>query len=378
MSKQRLLFLAVLSIFVIVNGFAQFKAIEFYKTSESLGQALDSVNPWLSRQAFSLFRIFRFSPWYSQLYLWIFRVTYHDHNLAKERFCLDEAILPDRHTTDNSRGSDEIPQYVLDYAPLVHLYSGEQFWPCDIAEHLFHVTPNLNYIPIHLRGPDLNLTNLDRLNDWSNAHNVYLTSDDNVESRPDWLGGHKNIPTDPDEPSHSNTEDGIARSHSEESAEPSFKSMTAYGEASMSISSNPDDQTDHRSLTSKSFAQTSTNRCRHHDRNCMLQISEQTSELRTRTRKQSLGGRSHAPAVLIVVDKGNGTVDAFWFFFYSYNLGNQVFNVRFGNHVGDWEHTLVRFYHGKPQALFLSEHNFGSAYAYEAVEKVGKRVSLLQ
>ena len=86
------------------------------------------------------------------------------------------------------------------------------------------------------------------------------------------------------------------------------------------------------------------------------------------------GGKSNAPAVLLTVDKGNGILDAFWFFFYSYNLGNMVFNIRFGNHVGDWEHTMIRFQHGEPKAVFFSEHNFGSAYSYEAVEKIGRRV----
>jgi len=85
------------------------------------------------------------------------------------------------------------------------------------------------------------------------------------------------------------------------------------------------------------------------------------------------GGRSKAPAVLVVVDKGAGVVDAFWFYFYSFNLGNSVLNVRFGNHVGDWEHCMVRFYHGEPKALFFSAHTAGEAYSYEAVEKVGKR-----
>jgi hypothetical protein len=68
-------------------------------------------------------------------------------------------------------------------------------------------------------------------------------------------------------------------------------------------------------------------------------------------------------------------VDAFWFFFYSYNLGNAVFNIRFGNHVGDWEHTVVRFQHGEPKAVFFSEHSFGEAYTWDAVEKKGNRVS---
>lgn len=88
------------------------------------------------------------------------------------------------------------------------------------------------------------------------------------------------------------------------------------------------------------------------------------------------GGRSKAPAVMICVDKGDGIVDAFWFFFYGFNQGNMVFNVRFGNHVGDWEHTLIRFQRGIPKYVFFSEHSFGSAFSYGAVEKIGKRVSI--
>lgn len=208
---------------------------------------------------------------------------------------------------NDPRVMHEIPQYVLDYAPLVHLYSEEQFWPCDIKEHLFHVTPELNYTPI--RGlPQLNLSNLDQLNQFEKGRHVFLTSNDNVEERPDWLGGQINIPDD-------------------------FRD-------------------DSKTAHSKSRATSA------------------------RLRKQSHGGHSDAPAVLLTVDKGDGIVDAFWFFFYSYNLGNVVFNIRFGNHIGDWEHTLIRFQQGKPKVVFVSEHFFGSAYDYSAVEKIGNRVSM--
>lgn len=206
---------------------------------------------------------------------------------------------------------ETIPDYVLEFAPLVHLFSGEQFWPCDIAEHLEHVTPYLNYTPIGASSRSFNLTNLVKLNEYNNGRFVYLKSDDNVEERPDWLGGEKNIP-DETEKSFGNVPGSTLRTQ--------------------------------RPLTKGDGGQVH-------------------------------GGRSDAPAVLVVVDKGNGIVDAFWFFFYSYNLGNLVFNIRFGNHIGDWEHTLIRFYHGKPEYVFLSEHYFGQAYTYEAVEKMGKRVS---
>jgi hypothetical protein len=89
--------------------------------------------------------------------------------------------------------------------------------------------------------------------------------------------------------------------------------------------------------------------------------------------------RSNAPAILVVVDKGE-YLDAFWFFFYSFNLGNQVLGVRFGNHVGDWEHTCVRFEKatGKPIEVFYSEHEWGAAYKWKDAEKFDdKRVCLL-
>ncbi|KAL8920382.1 MAG: hypothetical protein Q9172_004524 [Xanthocarpia lactea] len=213
-------------------------------------------------------------------------------------------LLESKERADTSDQANKIPTYVLDYAPLVYLHSGEKFWPCDITEHLKHVTPHLNYTPMAAASTGLNLTNLNKLNEYTNGRFVYLTSDDNVEERPDWLEGERNIPDDPQE------------------------------------------------LSKKVAVQ---------------------RPLGIGGAAEIHGGHSDAPAVLVVINKGHGIVDAFWFFFYSYNLGNLVFNVRFGNHIGDWEHTLVRFINGKPKYVFVSEHYFGQAYTYSAVEKLGKR-----
>ncbi|CEP62916.1 uncharacterized protein LALA0_S06e06788g [Lachancea lanzarotensis] len=84
----------------------------------------------------------------------------------------------------------------------------------------------------------------------------------------------------------------------------------------------------------------------------------------------STGHIKDAPAVLIVVDKGNGWVDAYWFYFYSFNLGAFIMGYGpWGNHVGDWEHSLVRFYEGEPQYLWMSAHGGGGCYKYDAIEK---------
>ena len=268
----------------------------------------------------------------------------------------------------------DIPKYVLDHAPLVHLFSGEKYWPCDIAEHLHHVSPELNYTLISGSSNTLNLTNLDELNQWSKGRFVYLTSNDNVERRPDWLGGEKNIPnitsesaqidrlmnspTNRDETAGNKKLDDVAR-------------REGWYEAGVI---DPKDKHENLATLLK------------HTPLVPLQYTSVESPIdaahcdqtQSRTMKHEFGGRSDAPAVLIVIDKGDGVVDAFWFYFYSFNLGNEVFNVRFGNHVGDWEHSMLRFKNGKPKAVYLSEHNFGDAYSYAAMEKRGKRVSYEQ
>jgi hypothetical protein len=269
----------------------------------------------------------------------------------------------------------EVPQYVLDYAPLIYLYSGEQYWPGDIAEHLIHTTPHLNYTPLQAKSDHPNLTNLGDLNKWGRF--VYLQSDDNVEDYPDWLGGGTNIPVAPggDEDDDERQEIGHGKGHYEEDKS---------GEKSKWFHAGPGDAEERGGIVPASTSNAMPVPTRTPEGDELVDKHETWQpELRNRHRRRQLmgkkvvGGRSDAPAVLVTVPKGDGVVDAFWFFFYSYNLGNAVFNVRFGNHVGDWEHTVVRFHNGEPKAVFFSEHSFGEAYTYDAVEKIGKRVSSL-
>lgn len=90
-------------------------------------------------------------------------------------------------------------------------------------------------------------------------------------------------------------------------------------------------------------------------------------------------GKSKVSTVnLILVDKSEltgipNTLDAFWFFFYSFNLGPKVLGVHFGNHLADWEHCMIRFIDQKPTAIHLSSHADGFAYQFESLEKEGAR-----
>jgi Vacuolar protein sorting-associated protein 62 len=194
---------------------------------------------------------------------------------------------PEGSWSSREREKRLIPEYVLEYAPYVFLHEEERYWPSDAAEHLFHSTVRLGgdrEVPWNL-----SLTTLGGLNDLSNGqdgHNVYLTSNEDPETRPEWMLTRRN------RPGYNNTADS---------------------------------------------------------------------------------DYSHAPVVLICEQKPEDILDAYYFFFYSFNEGNTVFGTRYGNHVGDWEHTIVRFQHGEPQALYLSRHSWGSAYTYSAIEKIGKR-----
>ncbi|CAH7684621.1 hypothetical protein PPACK8108_LOCUS18922, partial [Phakopsora pachyrhizi] len=98
--------------------------------------------------------------------------------------------------------------------------------------------------------------------------------------------------------------------------------------------------------------------------------------------KPDESGKSAAPAIIIAMDKtqqvGSGWVDVFYIFFYSYNRGNYFYNNRFGDHVGDWENTMIRFYNGTPMYIVPEAHGDtaalgSSAFMYNAVEQVGKR-----
>lgn len=232
------------------------------------------------------------------------------HNLLTNPL-QEQAILPSwERQPASAQEKKPVPQFVLDHAPLVHLFSEEIYWPSDIAEHLRHTSPTVEYDFVEGELAHPTTANLAELNsaDGDIGWNTYLQSNDNILDMPEWLTSEYGIP---------------------------FMDEQHIDDASVEAGKYKNNFTS--------------------------------------------GGRSSAPAVLMVVDKGNGVVDAMWHFFYSYNLGNGVFGIRFGNHVGDWEHTVVRFHNGTPVEMFLSEHAGGASYTFRAMEKdaSGQRVSLL-
>ena len=70
-------------------------------------------------------------------------------------------------------------------------------------------------------------------------------------------------------------------------------------------------------------------------------------------------------STIIVNDHGDGTLDAFYFYFYAFDRGT----LSIGNHVGDWEHSMIRFINKTPSALWYSQHSAGQALKYSAVQK---------
>ncbi|KAH7386257.1 hypothetical protein BKA64DRAFT_696772 [Cadophora sp. MPI-SDFR-AT-0126] len=180
------------------------------------------------------------------------------------------------------RQVEGVPQYVLDYAPLVWLHEEEAFFPSDIYAQVTNTHPNINLTTIEDPPSPLTLENLDILNAYGNSgRDVYLTSNLDVTTEPVWLTGIV-----------------------------------------------PDSTGETREITS---------------------------------------------SAIIVNDRGSGKVDAFYMYFYAYNQGNTVLFQELGDHIGDWEHNMIRFQNGTPQAMWFSQHGNGQAFTYKAVEKKGIR-----
>lgn len=247
----------------------------------------------------------------------------------------------------------DVPDYVLRHAPLVHLYSGEQFWPSDIRNHISHMDVQLNTTVLKKAG-SWDLDNMHQMNKLNGS--VFMHSKTDVEKRPRWLHSRYNIPA----PFPSETKPGLEPAALQDIASTTATTAPHHPHAK------PSDYDQYQSPAI--YMQTGKSQK-------VLYGTAKYEQQQRENMAAALGhkpdaqGYSAAPATLVLVDKGDGVLDAFWFFFYSYNLGQTVLTMRFGNHIGDWEHCMVRFQDGVPQGMFLSEHEGGQAYAWEAMEK---------
>ncbi|KAI0201921.1 vacuolar sorting-associated protein [Astrocystis sublimbata] len=247
-----------------------------------------------------------------------------------------------------------IPEYVLRHAPFVHLYSEEHFWPSDIDDHARHVVAYVDDAPLDQTQP-VSLSTMNQLD--APGRHVTLKSKVNVECRPGWLHSTANLPVSfEDEPDDYDVDIGTPERMRLEEYTSWFDVDKEHPLHRISDPRKVPDGNQHVRLPSRrSYT--------------ALSREQRRIAARNERNKPNQKGYSKAPATLILVDKGSGVVDAFWFFFYAYNLGQTVLGTRYGNHVGDWEHAMVRFESGEPRAMYFSEHEGGQAYAWRAVEK---------
>jgi len=90
------------------------------------------------------------------------------------------------------------------------------------------------------------------------------------------------------------------------------------------------------------------------------------------------GNFASARVYSFAIPKTYNNLDLCYYTFYPYNLGKDVLNTNFGDHVGDWEHVTVRLatftFQGrsyvKPTLVHFPAHSFGTGYSWSEVPKV--------
>jgi hypothetical protein len=98
--------------------------------------------------------------------------------------------------------------------------------------------------------------------------------------------------------------------------------------------------------------------------------------------------RNSTACAVVVVEKSAQDLDAFYFYFYSFNEGGDITQVlppldrifpdskpgdHFGDHVGDWEHNMIRFKDGKPTGIYFSAHGSGEACDWDGEACLSKQ-----
>ena len=107
------------------------------------------------------------------------------------QFVLLSGLLSLAHTIPLPRADTNVPQYVLDYAPIVYLDVNEKFFPSDISAQLVHTHPTRDdFSDIDSAPSPLTLDNLDSLNALAGT-DAYLTSNEGIAAQPQWFQGVK-------------------------------------------------------------------------------------------------------------------------------------------------------------------------------------------
>jgi hypothetical protein len=208
---------------------------------------------------------------------------------------------------------EEIPDYVLAHAPLVHLYSGENFWPADMAEHIRHMEPLLADGLLVNASEPLELGDLGQLNAQNST--VYLTSKDDVESRPEWLHSHVGIPAPFDDDDRKGAGDGDGGRGQDEHWGWRDDTRPSEGTTWWDVDK---EHPPHRIADPRKLSDGQRDRQRRQRQSRAFRESQQHplvggSQEDEKPNNHS-SGYSDGPAVLVLVDKGAGILDAFWFF----------------------------------------------------------------
>ena len=111
--------------------------------------------------------------------------AYLDNILASDRnFRNLPPIISVPKESQRTIPEGEIPQYVIDYAPLVHLYSEEKYLPYDIKQFVTNLHAEF-YNGTRIPGFEdkLKITDLEKLQKYNKAPDklVYLTSNKDVD-----------------------------------------------------------------------------------------------------------------------------------------------------------------------------------------------------